>query len=59
MLVTPQDVRDYWTRYCERHQLASEILELGLKEIAINHEYWSDHPMPELKELVLKRLKGS
>ena len=56
MLVTRKDVQDYWTRYCERHQLASDIVAEGLRQIAVNTEYWTDHTMQELKEVVLKRL---
>ena len=56
MLVTRKDVQDYWKRYCERHQLGSEILAEGLQSIAINHEYWSDHTMQELRDVVLERL---
>lgn len=56
MLVTPKDVRDYWTRYCERHEVGSEILAEGLRQISLNHEYWADHTMQELREVVIKRL---
>ena len=56
MLVTRKDVQDYWTRYCERHQLASEIVAEGLRQITLNHEYWPDHTMQELKEVAIKRL---
>ena len=56
MLVTRKDVLDYWTRYCERHQLGGDILAEGLRQVGLNHEYWSDHTMQELKELVIKRL---
>jgi hypothetical protein len=56
MLVTPKDVQDYWKRYCERHQISSEIVAEGLRQITLNHEYWSDHTMQELKDLVIQRL---
>jgi len=56
MLVTRKDVQDYWTRYCERHQVGSEILVEGMRQIALNHEYWADHTMQELRELVVKKL---
>jgi hypothetical protein len=56
MLVTRKDVQDYWTSYCERHQLASEIVAEGLRQIALNHEYWADHTMQELREVVIERL---
>jgi hypothetical protein len=56
MLVTRKDVQDYWTRYCERHQVGSEILAEGMRQIALNHEYWADHTMQELRELVVKKL---
>jgi hypothetical protein len=56
MLVTRKDVQDYWTRYCERHQLRSEIVAEGLRQISLNHEYWADHTMQELREVVIERL---
>ena len=56
MLVTRKDVQDYWARYCERHQVGSEILAEGMRQIALNHEYWADHTMQELREVVVKKL---
>lgn len=56
MHVSRKEVEDYWTRYCERHQLGSDILSEGLREIGLNYEYWTDHTMQELRELVMKRL---
>ena len=56
MLVTRKDVQDYWTRYCERHEVGSEILAEGLRQISLNHEYWTDHTMQELREVVMKQL---
>jgi hypothetical protein len=56
MLVTRKDVQDYWTRYCERHEVESEILAEGLRQISLNHEYWTDHTMQELREVAIKRL---
>ena len=57
MLVTRKDVEDYWKRYCERHHLDDEILAEGLRQVAINHEYWADHTMRELEDAVIKRLE--
>ena len=59
MLVTRKDVQNYWTRYCERHEVGSEILAEGLRQISLNHEYWADHTMPELREFVIKQLKNN
>jgi hypothetical protein len=57
MLVTRKDVEDYWKRYCERHQLSNDILAEGLRQVSVNHEYWADHTMQELQDLVLRRLQ--
>ncbi len=57
MLISRKEVQDYWTRYCERHQLSGEILAEGLRQVSVNHEYWTDHTMQELKEVVMKRLQ--
>ena len=59
MLVRRKDVEDYWKRYCERHHLGDDILTEGLRQVAVNHEYWADHTMQELKDVVLKRLRRS
>ena len=59
MLVTLKDVQDYWIRYCERHDAGSEVLAEGLRQISLNHEYWADRTMPELREFVVKRLKNN
>jgi hypothetical protein len=59
MLVTRKDVQDYWTSYCKRHQLGSEIIAEGLRQISLNHEYWSDHTMQELREVAIQRLNKS
>ena len=56
MLVTRKDVEDFWRQYCERHQLGIEIVAEGLRRITLNHEYWADHTMQELKEVVVKGL---
>ena len=56
MLVTRKDVQEYWTSYCERHQLGSEILAEGLRQISLNHDYWADHTMQELRDVVIKHL---
>jgi hypothetical protein len=56
MLVTRKDVQDYWTRYCKRHEVGSDILAEGLRQISLNPEYWTDHTMQELREVVIKRL---
>jgi hypothetical protein len=37
--------------------LSSDILAEGLRQVSVNHEYWTDHTMQELKEVVIKRLQ--
>ncbi|MCC7548351.1 MAG: hypothetical protein IT532_11355 [Burkholderiales bacterium] len=59
MFISLEEVQDFWTRYCERHRLAGEVLQEGLRQIARNHEYWSDHTMQELHDVVVKRLKSN
>ena len=56
MQVTRKDVQDYWTSYCERHQLGDEIVAEGLRQISLHHDYWADHTMQELREIVIKLL---
>ena len=56
MQVTCKDVQDYWTSYCERHQLESEIGAEGLRQISLHPDYWADHTMQELREVVTKLL---
>jgi hypothetical protein len=59
MQVTLKEVQEFWTRYCERHQLGAEIKAEGLRQIALDHDFWSDHTMQELQEAVVKRLKSN
>ena len=59
MQVTLKDVQDHWIRYCERHDAGKKILAEGLREISLNHEYWADHTMPELREFVIKQLNNN
>ena len=59
MLVTLKDVQDHWLRYCERHDPGKKVLAEGLRQISLNHEYWADHTMPELRELVIKQLNNN
>jgi len=59
MLVTLKDVQDHWIRYCERHDPGKKVLAEGLRQISLNHEYWADHTMPELRELVIKQLNNN
>ena len=57
MEVALQGVQDYWQRYCKRHELKSEIIALGQRFISLDHNYWADHTMQELKEKVVQHLK--
>jgi hypothetical protein len=59
MQVTLKDVQDHWIRYCERHDAGKKVMAEGLREISLNHEYWADHTMPELREFVIKQLNNS
>jgi hypothetical protein len=56
MQVTRKDVQDYWANYCERHQLGGEIVAEGLRQISLHHDYWADHTIQELREVVIKLL---
>ena len=57
MEVALQGVQDYWQRYCKRHELKSEIRAQGLRSISLDHNYWADHTMQELKDKVVQHLK--
>jgi|SoiMethySBSTD1v2_1073268.scaffolds.fasta_scaffold541041_1 hypothetical protein len=57
MEVTLEDVQDYWQRYCKRHELKPEVMTQGQRFIDLNHDYWADHPMHELKEKVVQHIK--
>lgn len=59
MQVTLKEVQDFWTGYCQRHQVPAEFQAEGLRQIEANHEYWSDHTMQELHAVVKKRLKSN
>jgi hypothetical protein len=55
--VTLKDVQDYWQCYCQRHELKPEVTAQGQRFISVDHDYWADHPMHELKDKVVKHLK--
>ena len=57
MEVTLKDVQDYWQRYCQRHELKPEVTAQGQRFINVDHDYWADHPMHELKDKVVQHLK--
>jgi hypothetical protein len=57
MEVTLQEVQDYWERYCRRHELKPEVTALGQRFISLDHNYWADHTMQELKDKVVQHLK--
>jgi hypothetical protein len=57
MEVTLKDVQDYWQRYCQRHELKPEVTAQGQRFINVDHDYWADHPMHELKDKVLQHIK--
>ena len=57
MEVTLKDVQDYWQHYCQRHELKPEVTAQGQRFISVDHEYWADHPMHELKEKVVQHIK--
>ena len=54
MQVTVKDIHDYWVRYCERHELDKQTLAEGVRQISLNPEYWADHTMKELQNLVMR-----
>jgi hypothetical protein len=56
MEVTLKDVQDYWQGYCKRHELKPDITAQGHRFISLDHHYWADHPMQELKDKVVLHL---
>ena len=57
MEMTLKEVQDYWRRYCQRHALQPEVVTQGEHLIALDHEYWADHTMQQLKNKVIRHLK--
>lgn len=56
MLVTLKEIQDYWRNYCKRHGLEDAVLAEGLRQIALNQDYWADHTMGELEDVAMKKL---
>ena len=40
-----------------RHELKPEVTAQGHRFISVDHDYWADHPMHELKEKVVQHIK--
>jgi hypothetical protein len=56
MVVTVKEIQAYWSSYCDRHGLEVKTLEQGMREISLNPDYWADHTMRELEDVVMKKL---
>ena len=58
MEVTLKDVMDYWQNYCQRHDLDPDVMVQGKRLIALDHNYWADHPMQALKAKAIQQQKN-
>jgi hypothetical protein len=56
MMITVEEVLEYWRAYCKRHSLGVEIVSEGDRHIQMDHEDWADRQMKELHNLVKSTL---
>lgn len=52
MDMTPEEVKQYWRGYCERHKVKQDLIAKGEARIEADPEYWADHTMGELLDVV-------
>lgn len=42
MMMTAEEVKQYWRDFCERHDLGAEVIAKGEAKIEKDPEYWAD-----------------
>ena len=50
MLMTAEEVKQYWQDFCERHDLGAEVIARGNAKIEADPEHWADQTMQSLLE---------
>lgn len=48
MMMTAEEVKQYWRDFCERHDLGAEVIAEGEAKIEKDPEYWADRTMQAL-----------
>jgi hypothetical protein len=48
MMMTAEEVKQYWRDFCERHDLGAEVIAEGEAKIEKDPEYWADQTMQAL-----------
>ena len=48
MMMSAEEVKQYWLDYCERHHLGEQVIALGCAKIEKDPEYWADQTMHQL-----------
>jgi hypothetical protein len=54
MMMSAEEVKEYWEDFCERHDLRAEVVAKGNAEIDKDPEHWADQTMQSLLESLLK-----
>ena len=50
MMMTAEEVKQFWQEFCERHDLGADVIARGNAKIDKDPEYWADRTMRELLE---------
>jgi len=50
--MTPEEIKEYWHAFCERHGIDAALRAKGDKQIDSDPEYWADQTMGHLLEVI-------
>ena len=50
MYMSPEEIKQFWRDFCERHGLSAEVIAKGEAKIDANPEYWADQTMWRLRD---------
>ncbi len=52
MNMSAEEVKQFWRDFAARRKLPREVVERGEKKIDEDPDYWADHTMIELQDLL-------
>jgi hypothetical protein len=50
--MTPDEIKEYWHAFCERHRVDAALRAKGDQQIDSDPEYWADQTMGHLLEVI-------
>jgi hypothetical protein len=52
MNMSAEEVKQFWRDFAARRKLPRDVVERGEKKIDEDPDYWADHTMIELQDLI-------